>query len=1171
VRLRLEDVIEVRHRSVRAVSLDVDRSDPEVLRGYVAGEHVLDALRRVAISLQPEPRTRAFSITGPYGSGKSSFALLLSALLSPKSDPAHRAAIKLLRQADPQLADTFVRERRGLGVSDRGLISAMVTAHREPISAALLRALCRGAEEFWKKGGKPSLLRRLREAVEADEHDQGFVLGVFDELSETAPVLVVVDELGKNLEYAAEHPGDDLYLLQQLAERLSSRPGFSGALVTLAHLGFEDYLGGAGDARRREWRKVHGRFEDVPFVANTAHSIGLLADALAFTGPSDLRQVVEDRCTTSATKLAGASGSRTLGDLAADAGAVYPLHPSVAIALPPLVAQLGQHDRSLVAFLTSEAPHALPALLSGREIARGQVPFVRLDDLYDYFFGDGAIVDLTGPGGERAREVAGRIEDARGLDEVESRVLKAVGVLNVLGGPERLVASAEVMAEAMTGPDGTRNEEAGIRSALERLVERSLLTFRDFAGEYRVWEGSDFDTAGQIRAARERLEISGGEDRDVLATLEEVRPLRPAVARRHGQRHHVLRYLECRYEHEVPDEVTARSADADGVVLYVLAGRKAPPKLPSKTADGLPLVVVWSPYGAEVGEAALEFAAARAVLDGAPELERDAVARREMRHRVTALQRRSSDRVEEAFAHERRGVYWFHSGKRERAGAPAGFSRLLSDICDERYPLTPIVRNEMVNRRELTSQGAKARRMVLEAMFTHEHEENLGIEGFGPERAMYEAVLSYTGLHRQRGDGWAFGEPPKGSDMAKVWGHLTGLLDAAVEEPISIDAIYDELTGPPFGMKVGVLPILLAAALQYRAEDVFLYQDGSFQPVVEPAHVERLLKTPERFALKRAALVGVRASVFERLRGALAPAPTTGSAKRPQTRNETTLVLVRPLIAFAGSLPEYTKKTSRASTSAHAVCVALLEAREPDELLFTALPAACGVEPFVGNARSQDETAVSEYVDRLRAALAELGSEYQRLLEKIGDLLHGGFGGTGPRRALREEFRSRSRPLLKQVIEPKMRAFLATACDEHLDDEDWIAAMAMSLISKPPSSWTDHDVGLFEALVAERAQWFRRLELLYHELHGPKGDGFDARRVTLTAPDGTERAELVRVDHATQGLVADVLDEALGKLQARLGTDAAQALLGILSDRLLSTASGTTEDASVEERKVGRR
>ena len=112
----LRSAIRVDHRSVRAVSLDEDLRDPEVLLGYSLGGHVIDALRRIAVSVQDGPRTRAWSITGPYGSGKSSFAHLLCALFGPRAEATHRAGSKLLRQVDPQLAATFTRERRRLGV-----------------------------------------------------------------------------------------------------------------------------------------------------------------------------------------------------------------------------------------------------------------------------------------------------------------------------------------------------------------------------------------------------------------------------------------------------------------------------------------------------------------------------------------------------------------------------------------------------------------------------------------------------------------------------------------------------------------------------------------------------------------------------------------------------------------------------------------------------------------------------------------------------------------------------------------------------------------------------------------------------------------------------------------------------------------------------------------------
>ena len=146
----------------------------------------------------------------------------------------------------------------------------------------------------------------------------------------------------------------------------------------MAHLGFEDYLGSAVDAQRREWRKIHGRFEDIPFVANTAHSVALLAEALNFTGTAARKRAVASEAKAARVAVEKAAGVAAPRSLKESLAATYPLHPAVAIALPALAAQLGQHDRSLVAYLTSDAPHALTTFLEPTSIDAKQVPFVRL-------------------------------------------------------------------------------------------------------------------------------------------------------------------------------------------------------------------------------------------------------------------------------------------------------------------------------------------------------------------------------------------------------------------------------------------------------------------------------------------------------------------------------------------------------------------------------------------------------------------------------------------------------------------------------------------------------------------------------------------------------------------------------------------------------------------------
>src|SRR5581483_12114355 len=86
---------------------------------------------------------------------------------------------------------------------------------------------------------------------------------------------------------------------------------------------------------------------------------------------------------------------------------------------------------------------------------------------------------------------------------------------------------------------------------------------------------------------------------------------------------------------------------------------------------------------------------------------------------------------------------------------------LLSEAADATYHQTPRVWNELIVRRQLSSAAAKARRNLVEAMLKHPNEERLGLEGYPPERAIYESVLRAGGLHRRDEAGeWRIGPPP---------------------------------------------------------------------------------------------------------------------------------------------------------------------------------------------------------------------------------------------------------------------------------------------------------------------------------------------------------------------------------------------------------------------------
>src|ERR1035438_10403090 len=75
---RVADLFQIKTRFLRSAQLERDFNDPNAFSGYVMTEFTRSCLERVAKGLKPRSSQRAWRMTGDYGSGKSSFALLLA-------------------------------------------------------------------------------------------------------------------------------------------------------------------------------------------------------------------------------------------------------------------------------------------------------------------------------------------------------------------------------------------------------------------------------------------------------------------------------------------------------------------------------------------------------------------------------------------------------------------------------------------------------------------------------------------------------------------------------------------------------------------------------------------------------------------------------------------------------------------------------------------------------------------------------------------------------------------------------------------------------------------------------------------------------------------------------------------------------------------------------------
>jgi hypothetical protein len=499
----------------------------------------------------------------------------------------------------------------------------------------------------------------------------------------------------------------------------------------------------------------------------------------------------------------------------------------------------------------------------------------------------------------------------------------------------------------------------------------------------------------------------------------------------------------------------------------------------------------------ELGQRMMDLLRFRWVAANAAALQEDAHAMAEVERGIVELESGLVASVEAALGLAGHApdplVEVMERGRRINVGDPLHV--LVSTVCDGVYDEAPLIENELVNRHALTSAGAGARQRLIEAMFTHGHEPDLGFNPSKnpPERALYLSMLRRGRVQRVDGEGWTLSIPEEGDDPLRLRPSLHAIERQlkATTERVPLPELYAVLEDRPRGVRRGLTPLLLAVVLVANRHRAALFERGTYCPKLDGPAFMRILKSPEHFALQWVSLEGVRAEVFRRLT-VLLDRTCVGDGL---------MAVVNPLMRFAADLPFHVQRSTTLSPSATAVRNTLASARSPVDLVFRDLPQACGCAPFDPDGSGEDHERAGEFASRLEEAIAEIRRSYPALLDgmrkDVAELLQ------APTRA---ELRDRAEPLAFRIREQGLRTFALRLSDAQLGDDAWIEALGGAVLGKPPSRWLTQDVTLWSSRLDELAAQFLRVEAA---AFGSGNTDRTAVRLSLTHVDGRERTVVV--------------------------------------------------------------
>ena len=319
-------------------------------------------------------------------------------------------------------------------------------------------------------------------------------------IEEKVCLIIVVDEFGKFLEYAASvDPGKELYFIQQLAEFVNDEQK-NILLLTTLHQNFDAYAIGLDEAQRKEWEKVKGRLKELAFNEPVEQLLHLAAEYMKQNGsfnacPFDptLHGLIEDKRAFALKNKLEKSLVETL----------FPFDVLSAMVLTVALQRYGQNERSLFSFLQAEEHYGLRSFE-----ATPEAPYYSLANIYDYlqFNFYQVLHSRYNPDFSRwvmLRDALDRVEASFvSGDEVNTalKIVKAIGLLDILGSNASIVDYELLSAYAKTCM-GVSN----IHATIDRLEKLKIIRYQSFRSRYKVFEGTDVNIDELFNAAREEI------------------------------------------------------------------------------------------------------------------------------------------------------------------------------------------------------------------------------------------------------------------------------------------------------------------------------------------------------------------------------------------------------------------------------------------------------------------------------------------------------------------------------------------------------------------------------------------------------------------------------------------------------------------------------------------
>ena len=1103
----IENSIEINSIFQRSTRLDSKLSE-DYIKNYIFHDTSRSILNRIADSYLKSNQA-AFTLTGPYGSGKSSLALFLNALVHDNVK-IQKAA---LNKANPGKRDSYNK----IFSSKQKWFSIKIVGGKENTNELMAETIDYVIKENWISKNIPSSLK-----LKTKTTTSSIVKKLNDLVKELAKknygLLIICDEMGRLLEYSS-NTGGDLNLFQEIAENFANnkleKQG-ENVFIGILHQPFEEYASSLGRSVQEEWQKIQGRFLDIPFSIGSEESIFLISNAIRKTKKlSDNAEKKIFRITKSILRTLDRDKATSSKTLEQSLIKCFPLNPLVSLLLGPISRnKFGQNERSIFTFLNSGEPSGLLNYLKNHDIQKGHL--YNLDHLYDYLqlnLEPSILVSNIGSLWAEASEAIRRSETTDNKQVI--KLAKAIALIDLFGKNLSINASKEVLYDALPN---TKNE---IDSYLETLEEKKIIIYRKFKKAYALYSGSDINLDEIVQQNKTQIQT------DYPIILSQIPELPPVIAKRHLHQFGALRIFKkhCVFLKNVKstvDEIIrlSEAAISTGPIVLVFKDKedtKAQFEEKFKELCSIsfeqPTIIGYSNQSERTLDYALELAALGRAKASVSSIESDLVARKELYARMSAAQNLLFEELNLAFDN---ATWQYKKQKFE----DENLSSITSKISNLIYSKSPVIINELVNREKTSALTTFSIINLTNSILTKAGEPELGMEGLPAERAIYLSVIKNNNLYGKKNGQYQFLNPSKSvKGIYDIYEFIRNYLVKA-DKPVQLSEIYHELKKPPFGVKSSLLPIFMSCFFKANEEHFALYENYDHRGetfITEFSHqlVDRIIQIPEDIKIMHVKIEGAKVDILHAFKD------YAEKEFNQKIKDPTPLNILKPFVVKTHKMSGWSRRTRRFSDKRVIMLRdELLKSRNPFQLLYNKLPEICLSKPV--SAQGITGQDIDSFISEFKNLWSELNNAHEILINKFKETII-------------KVFQSDPNIFDIDFDTIKQRAAIVGEQDpfsaklsKSNNDSEWIEQIAAYSISKPLEEWIDSDFDQAQLKTEEMVRHF----IMTDRLITLKSKHKDSKIIDLAIYDGDDQQRASKFYF--QNFKGDKINEAVEEINQLL-------------------------------------